>query len=65
VLTGTSRHVIHQAAWLAHRFHAEMILLHVVTPFNYPAGMLEGGHEITVRDLPPSLRDAVNQAPDR
>jgi nucleotide-binding universal stress UspA family protein len=51
VFADTSRHVVHQAAWLARRFHAEMILLHVVTPFNYPAGMLEGGHEITARDL--------------
>jgi nucleotide-binding universal stress UspA family protein len=51
VLTGTSRHVIHQAAWLAHRFHAEMILLHVVPPLGYPAGLLESGHEITARDL--------------
>ena len=31
VFTDTSRHVVHQAAWLARRFHAEMILLHVVT----------------------------------
>jgi len=40
-----------QAAWLARRFHAEIILLHVVTPFSYPYGLLEGGHEITARDL--------------
>ena len=51
VLTETSRHVVHQAAWLARRFHAEMILLHVVTPLSYPAGVLESGHEITARDL--------------
>ena len=52
VLTDTSRHVIHQAAWLARRFHAEMILLHVVPPLSYPAGVLEGGgHEITAQDL--------------
>src|ERR1700733_1584857 len=51
VFADPSRHVVQQAAWLARRFHAEMILLHVVTPFNYPAGMLEGGHEITARDL--------------
>jgi len=51
VLADTSRHVVHQAAWLARRLHAEVILLHVVTPFSYPAGMLEGGHEITARDL--------------
>jgi nucleotide-binding universal stress UspA family protein len=51
VFTDPSRHVVHQAAWLARRFHGEMILLHVVTPFSYPAGMLEGGHQITARDL--------------
>jgi len=51
VFTDTSRHVVQQAAWLARRFHAEMILLHVVTPLSYPAGMLESGHEITARDL--------------
>ena len=51
VFADTSRQVVHEAAWLARRFHAEMILLHVVTPFSYPVGMLEGGHEITARDL--------------
>ena len=51
VFTDTSRHVVHQAAWLARRFHAEIILLHVVTPLSYPAGWLESGHEITARDL--------------
>ncbi len=51
VFTDTSQHVVHQAAWLARRFHAEMILLHVVTPLSYPVGWLEGGHEITARDL--------------
>ena len=51
VLTDTSRHVMHQAAWLARRFHAEMILLHVVPPLSYPTGALESGDEITARDL--------------
>lgn len=51
VFADSSRHVVHQAAWLARRFHAELILLHVVTPFSYPAGTLESGHEITARDL--------------
>jgi len=45
VLTDTSRHVVHQAAWLARRFHAEMILLHVVPPLSYPAGVLESGRD--------------------
>jgi nucleotide-binding universal stress UspA family protein len=51
VFTDTSQHVVDQAAWLARRFRAEMILLHVVTPLSYPAGILESGHEITARDL--------------
>ena len=51
VFTDTSRHVSHQAAWLALRFHAEMILLHVVPPLSYPFGVLESGDEITARDL--------------
>jgi nucleotide-binding universal stress UspA family protein len=42
---------MHQAAWLARRFHAETILLHVVPPLSYPAGALESGDEITARDL--------------
>jgi nucleotide-binding universal stress UspA family protein len=40
-----------QAAWLAGRFHAEVILLHVVPPLSYPVGALEAGDEITARDL--------------
>ena len=51
VFADTSRHVVRQAAWLARRFHAEIVLLHVVTPLSYPAGVLESGHEITARDL--------------
>jgi nucleotide-binding universal stress UspA family protein len=51
VSADTSRHIVQQAAWLALRFHAEIILLHVVTPLSYPAGILESGHEITARDL--------------
>lgn len=46
-----SRHLFNQAAWLALRFHSEIILLHVVPPLSYPAGWLEGGHQITARDL--------------
>jgi nucleotide-binding universal stress UspA family protein len=50
VFTDASRRVVHQAAWLARRFHAEVILLHVVPPFGYP-GVLDGGSEITAVDL--------------
>lgn len=51
VFADTSRYILREAAWLARRFQAEIILLHVVTPLNYPAGMLESGHEITASDL--------------
>ena len=46
-----SLRVIHQAAFLAQHFHSEIILLHVVPPLSYPAGALEGGDELTGRDL--------------
>lgn len=46
-----SRHLTHQIAWLAHHFRSEVILLHVVSGFDHPAGILERGHEITARDL--------------
>lgn len=49
--TDSSRHALYQAAWLARRFHAEIILLHVVPRLDYPYGALETGHEITVEDL--------------
>jgi len=49
--TETPPQVVRQAAWWARRFQAEIILLHVVSPFAYPAGALESGHEITARDL--------------
>jgi nucleotide-binding universal stress UspA family protein len=51
VFADTSRHVVSEAAWLARRFRAEIVLLHVVTPLSYPAGFLESGHELTARDL--------------
>ena len=49
VLPETSRHIAHQAAWLARRFHAEIILLHVVG-FSYPPGCGERT-QVTARDL--------------
>jgi nucleotide-binding universal stress UspA family protein len=51
VFDDSSLHVIHQAAYLARHFGSEVVLLHVVTPLEYPAGVLESGHEITARDL--------------
>jgi nucleotide-binding universal stress UspA family protein len=49
--TDSSRHSLHEAAWLARRFHAEIILLHVVPRLDYPYGALESGHEMTADDL--------------
>jgi nucleotide-binding universal stress UspA family protein len=43
--------VVQQAAFLARHFHSEILLLHVVTPLSYPAGVLESGHEIRAKDL--------------
>src|ERR1019366_9453275 len=51
VFPNPPRHMAEQAAWLARRFQAEVVLLHVVTPLSYPAGVLEGGHELTAKDL--------------
>ena len=46
-----SRRLLDQLAWLARRFRSEIVLLHVVSSFDYPAGLLERGNEITERDL--------------
>ncbi len=43
--------VVQQAAFLARHFHSEILLLHVVTPLSYPAGVLKSGHEIRAKDL--------------
>ena len=51
VFTDLSRHILPQAAWLARRLQAQIILLHVVEPLNYPAGIFEAGDKITVLDL--------------
>jgi nucleotide-binding universal stress UspA family protein len=51
VFTDSSTHIARQVGWLARRFNAEVILLHVVTPFSYPSGVVEKGHEITLHDL--------------
>jgi len=65
VFTDTSRHVVHQAAWLARRFHAEMILSHVVPLLGYPAGVRESGDEITARDLHARIVQRAEQDLDR
>src|SRR5665213_1095507 len=65
VFAESSCHVVHQAAWLARRFHAERILLHVVTPLSYPAGVLESGDQITARDLHAHIVQQAQKALDR
>ncbi len=47
----TSLHVVHQAAALAHHFHCEIVMLHVVTPLSHAAGVPKGGPELAAWDL--------------
>jgi nucleotide-binding universal stress UspA family protein len=42
----TSLTVFHQAATLARHFHAEIVLLHVVTPRSHAAGVPHPGHDL-------------------
>lgn len=51
MLPDVPRGLLRQAAWLARRFHAEIVLLHVLAPLDYPYGLLESGHGLTPRDL--------------
>jgi nucleotide-binding universal stress UspA family protein len=41
----TSLRVVHQAATLAHHFHSEIVMLHVVTAQSHAAGVPEDGPE--------------------
>lgn len=43
--------LLQQAAYLARQFHAELLVLHILTAWRYPSGLLERGHELTDRDL--------------
>ncbi len=49
---------------MARRFQAEIILLHVVTPLDYPYGVLESGHEITARDWHAKVIQAAQKGLD-
>ena len=63
--TDTSLHLMQQAAWLARRFDAEIIILHVVSPLSYPYGMLEPGHDVTARDLHGQVIQYAQRSLDR
>jgi nucleotide-binding universal stress UspA family protein len=52
-------HLVHQAAALAHHFNSEVVLLHVVTPLSYPAGVFVDKHRRIARDL---LAEIVTRA---
>jgi nucleotide-binding universal stress UspA family protein len=54
-LQGASKSVVHQAAVLARRFQSEIVMLHVVTPLSYAAGMLEGNY------VPANLNDLFKE----
>jgi nucleotide-binding universal stress UspA family protein len=47
----TSLEVIHQAATFAHRFHAEIVMLHVVTAQSHAAGVPLDGPEFAAWDV--------------
>jgi nucleotide-binding universal stress UspA family protein len=46
-----TRRVVRQVAFLARHFRSEIILLHVLTPLSYPAGIWGLGHVLTEHDL--------------
>ena len=64
-LPHTAPRVVHQTALLARHFHSEIILLHVVTPLSYPAGVLESGHDLTARDLHANIVKRAQQDLDQ
>jgi len=65
VRADTCRRIGDQAGWLARRFHADIVLLHVVTPLSYPYSVLESGHEMTARDLHAQAVQRAKQDLDR
>jgi len=47
----TSLHVVHQAATLAHHFHSEIVMLHVVTALSHTAGVPVDGPGLATWDM--------------
>jgi nucleotide-binding universal stress UspA family protein len=60
----TALTVVHQTAFLARHFQCEILLLHVVTSLNYPAGVLESGHGLTEQDLHAAIIKRAQQELD-
>jgi len=57
-----SLRVVHQAATLAHRFHSEIVVLHVLTMQRHAAGVPEDGSELAGSDLLAAIiREAQKQ----
>jgi nucleotide-binding universal stress UspA family protein len=46
-----SLHVVHQAAALAHHFHAEIMMMHVVTALSKTSGVADDGPELADWDM--------------
>jgi nucleotide-binding universal stress UspA family protein len=64
-----SLRVLHQAATLAHHFHSEIVMLHVVTAQNHAAGVPDGP-ELARWDLPAAIfreaeKSEVEKNPDQ
>ncbi|MGA8221988.1 MAG: universal stress protein [Candidatus Acidiferrales bacterium] len=61
----TSLHVIHEAAALAHHFHSEIVMLHVVTAQSHAAGVPEAGPELAGWDLLAEMEKAAAKNHDQ
>jgi nucleotide-binding universal stress UspA family protein len=61
----TSLRVIHQAAALARHFHAEIVMLHVITPQSRAAGVPDGGPALAAWDMLAAVIKAAEKSEDR
>lgn len=60
-----SLRVIHQAATLAHHFHSEIVMLHVVTPASQTAGGPEAGADLAGWDLLAEIVKTAQESMDQ